>query len=367
MSLISAIPQGIVLTTGNGQIYLSWAQVAGATGYIVQRSPSGLLGTFANVGTPTLNNFTDTTVLVGVQYWYQVASTSVAGTSGFNNVGTNSLALTAVPCLPGQINLGYLRYHSKLKADKLKSNFLTDDEWNFNINQSANRLYDLLVRKYGDKYFFAPPLVIPSPSIITSSSIAYINIPDGSNYLVNGVPSPALFKLAGVDASSGAAAAVNQNAWVTLPPFNWIDRNRYNTLQLAGTVTSVYGLSYCWEGNKIYFIPFPTNAQSIQLWYVPILQQLLIDMDMMPFSISGWSEVVILDAAIKALVKEESFEQAQKLIDERADLLERIETIAPNRDVGVANVVSNTRSSAGDPNFGSLGGLKGGGYGPGWS
>jgi len=366
MSLISAIPQQIVLTTGNGKNYLSWGQVAGATNYVVQRSTSGLLGTFTTVGSPTVNNYLDSTVTVGVQYWYQVGSVSTGGSSGFNSTGTNSLPLTITPCLPGQINLGYLRYMSKLRADKLKSNFLTDDEWNFNINQSANRLYDLLVRKYGDKYFFAPPLVISTSSVNTTGSLASINIPNGSNYIVNGSPAPALFKLSGVDASSGAPAVANQNAWFSLPPFNWIDRNKYNTFQLAGTVTSIFGLSYCWEGQTIYFIPYPTNAQSLQLWYVPILTQMLQDTDMMPFSISGWSELVIVDAAIKALVKEESYDQAAALVNERTEILERIETTAPNRDVGQSNTVSNTRSATGDPNFGALGGWGNGTFGPGF-
>lgn len=356
MSLISAIPQRIVLTTGNGKNYLSWAEAAGATSYIVQRSVSGLLGSFSTVGTPSVNNYLDTAVTSGIQYWYQVASVSVAGTSDYNSVGTNALPLTIVPCLPGQINLGYLRYHSKLRADKLHSNFLTDDEWNFNINQSANRLYDVLITKYGDRYFFAPPLVF------STNGLDVYPLPDGLLYSA----APALYKLAGVDCSSGAAAANNGNAWFTLPMFNWIDRNRYNTLQLAGTVTSVFGLSYCQQGNNIYFQPFPTNAQSIRLWYIPMLTQMLKDTDMMPFSISGWSELVIVDAGIKALIKEESYEQASALINDRKELLERIETTAANRDVGQPNVVSNTRGNSGDPNFGALGSFNSGGFGPGW-
>lgn len=352
---ISSIPQNVVLTTGNGQNYLTWNQVVGATSYIVQRSTTGLLGSFTNLATPAVNFYLDTAATPGVQYWYQIASVNAAGTSNYNGVGTNSLPLSIVSCLPGQINLGYLRYHSKLRADKLKSNFLKVDEWNFNINQSATRLYDLLITKYGEKYFFAAPLVFS-----TNGSDVY-PIPDGSNY--SGVP--ALYKLAGVDVSSGAAAANNGNAWFTIPTFNWIDRNRFNTLNLAGTVTSVFGLSYCQQGNNIYFIPFPTNAQSIKLWYIPMLTQLLLDTDMMPFSISGWSELVIVDAAIKALIKEESYEQAQSLINERTGLLTRIGETAPNRDVGQPNVISNTRSGAGDPNFGALGNFGSGGFGPG--
>jgi cytochrome c-type biogenesis protein CcmH/NrfF len=249
---------------------------------------------------------------------------------------------------------------AQLKADKLNSQYLTTDEWNFNINQSSNRLYDLLITKYGDKYFFAPPL------IFQTTGVNVYPVPNGANYPSAGVFPPALYKLSGIDVSSGAASANNGNSWFTIPPFNWIDRNRYNTLQLAGTVTSVFGLSYCWQGSQIYFIPYPTNAQAIQLWYIPILTQLLKDTDMMSFSISGWSELVIVDAAIKALVKEESYEQAQALVTERTALIMRVEETAANRDVGVANTVSNTRGAAGDPNFGFVGSWSSGGFGPNW-
>jgi hypothetical protein len=95
-----------------------------------------------------------------------------------------------------------------------------------------------------------------------------------------------------------------------------------------------------------------------------MLRQMLQDTDMMPFSISGWSELVIVDAAIKACIKEESYDQAASLIQERAGLITRVEETAPSRDVGQPNVVSNTRSGSGDPNFGALGGFGSGGYGP---
>jgi hypothetical protein len=247
-----------------------------------------------------------------------------------------------------------LRYQSKLRADKLYSQFLTDDEWNFNLQQSANRLYDLLITKFGDNYFLAPALQFQT------SGTANYPLPDGKLY--NGAP--ALYKLAGVDVGINAS----NNQWFTLPRFNFIDRNRYSTLQLAGTVQSLYGLAYDVMGNTLMFIPLPTNAQTIQLWYIPMLTQMLQDTDMMPFSISGWSELVIVDAAIKALIKEESYEQASALITERSELLERINVTAANRDVGQPNTVSNTRARCGDQNFGSFGGFgtSGFGNGAGW-
>lgn len=350
------MPLNVVLSTGNGQNYLSWEQVVGATGYTVQRSTTGLQGSFTDLATTIpINGYLDTAITAGIQYWYQVASNNASGTSSFNSVGTNRLPLTITPCLPGQINLGYLRYFSRLKADKLFSQFLTEDEWNFNINQSAFRLYDLLIQKYGERYFLAPPLQIQS------NGTAVYPLPDGLLYNA----APAHYKLAGVD------VGINQtnNQWFTLPNFNWEDRNKYSTLQLAGTIQSVYGLQYCEFGSNIYFIPLPNGGQTFQLWYVPVMRQMLLDTDMLLFSISGWSELVIVDAAIKALIKEESYEQAQAMIGERADLLNRIETSAANRNIGQPNTVTNTRSRSGDPNFGDiLGGWgAGGGGGSGWT
>jgi cytochrome c-type biogenesis protein CcmH/NrfF len=352
INALTSIPQNVVLSTGNGQNYLTWQQVVGATGYTVQSSPSGVYGTFTTLGTTTVPSYLDTTAVPGVQTWYQVASNNLTGTSNYNSLGTNGLPLTITSCLPGQINLGYLRYMSKLRADKLYSQFLTDDEWNFNINQSANRLYDLLITKYGDKYFLAPPLQF------TTNGTDNYPLPNGANYGA----APALYKLAGVDVGINAS----NNEWFTIPKFNWIDRNRYSTLQLAGTVQSIYGLAYCDFGNTLYFIPLPTNAQQIQLWYIPMLSQMLLDTDMLAFSISGWSELVIVDAAIKALIKEESYEQAQALATERQGLIDRIEETAANRDVGQPNTVSNTRARAGDQNFGSFGGFGSSGFGNGF-
>ena len=325
---------------------------------LFQRSTTGLLGSYSTIASPSVNNYLDTTVSVGTQYWYQVASNSASGISGYNGTGTNEQPLTITPCLPGQINLGYLRYHSKLHADKLNSQFLTDYEWNFNINQSAAKLYDVLITKFGDKYFFAPPLQIPTSSFNSLTGMAYVALPDGSLYNY----APAFYKLSGVDVSVNPG----NGQWFTLPKFNWIDRNRYSTLQLSGTVQSIYGIAYCDNGNNVWFIPNPQPGLYVQLWYVPIITQMLQETDMMPFSISGWSELVIVYAAIKALIKEESFEQAQALINERTGFLKRIETTAANRDVGQPNTVSNTRSRCGDQNFGSFGGFGSSGFGGGF-
>lgn len=351
MSLLSALPQNVVLQTGNGQNFLTWGIVSGATAYSVQRSVDGV--NWTTVGTPPTNSFLDNTVTVGVNYYYQVGSTSGAGTSPYSP----SYPLSITPCLPGNINLGYIRYLAQLRADKLNSQFLTTDEWNSNINQSMYELYDILITKFGDDYFLAPPV-----SFSTTGSANY-PLPDGVTTFQNtltGSPfiAPPLYKLAGVD----CGVAVGNNAWVTLPRFNWIDRNKFVYPQLQANALGVFNLSYRQMGNTLWFIPRPSAGQYIQLWYIPVMQQLLQDTDMLDFSISGWCEYVIVDAAIKALVKEESFDAAAILGQVKAGLAERINTTAANRDVGQPNTVSDTRTNTG---FYSNGGFSGGGSGMG--
>jgi hypothetical protein len=72
----------------------------------------------------------------------------------------------------------------------------------------------------------------------------------------------------------------------------------------------------------------------------------------------------VVDAASKALAKQQLFDQAQELTMRKQALEIRIETEAANRDVGQPNTATNSRSMLGDPNFG--GGMFGNGFGNGW-
>ena len=346
------MPMNVVLQTGNGQNFLTWPLVAGATSYSVQRSTDGI--TFSALGTSPTSNYLDSTVSVGTNYYYQVASVSSGGTSSYSA----SYPISITPCLPGQINLGYLRYMSQLRADKLNSEYLTQDEWNFNINQSSDELYDILVSKYGDDYFFAPPLQIP-----LTGQQAY-DLPNGANYS----GAPACYKLNGIDANISGGSTGPNAGWIPLSRFNWSDRDKYTTYPgQAGALNNIYQMAYRPMGDKFYIIPTNQNM-LIQLWYVPMRTQLLKDTDMLPFSISGWSEYIINDSAMKAMVKEESLEKWNALSASKAALLDRIESIAANRDVGQPNTVSNTRSTMGDPGFSNWGnGYGGGGFGGGGS
>jgi hypothetical protein len=345
-------PSNPVLQTGNGQNFLLWDLTAGATSYQIQRSTDGV--NFSALSSSATNNYLDPNVTIGINYFYQVAAVNGSGTSAY----TPTYPVSITPCLPGQINLAYLRYLATLRSDKLKSQYLTTDEWNSNINQSIYELYDILVTKFGDDYFFAPPLLIN-----LSGQVSY-PIPDGSNYPVGGVPAPALYKLNGIDANCSGAVPGPNAGWVPLARANWSDRDRFTTFPgQAGALNNIYQMSYRIMGNQLFIFPANTNM-LIQLWYVPIMKQLLQDTDMLPFSISGWSEYIILDAAMKAMIKEESLEKWNALAQMKMQIMERIETTAANRDVGFPNCVSNVRATSQDPGFGGWGnGMGGSGFG----
>lgn len=355
-------PAQPVLQTGNGQIFLTWPLVAGATSYSVQRSTDGI--NFTTVGNPTVAGYLDSAVQVGTNYFYQVGAVNVSGTSPY----TVPYPTSITPCLPGQINLGYIRYMAQLRADKLNSEYLTTDEWNWNINQSMYELYDIMVSKYGDNYFFAPPL------FVNLSGVQSYPMPDGSNYPLSQQPqggsgnAPACYKLNGIDLniSGQGAGTINNNAgWVPLPRTNWSDRDKYTIFPGQGAnLFYGYQMSYALMGNQLYVFPPNTNS-TLRLWYVPVMTQLLQDTDMLSFSLSGWVEYIIIDAAMKAMIKEESLEKWNALNQGKTLQIERIETQAANRDVGQPNSVSNTRSTMGDPGFG-IGGAGGwGGFGSG--
>lgn len=349
------IPQNVVLQSGNAQNLVSWDMVPGATSYSVQRSTDGI--TFSSVGTTTTNGYLDTAVVVGISYFYQVGSTNVSGTSPY----AASYPISIVPCLPGQINLGYLRYLSQLRADKLHSLYLTVDEWNSNINQSMFELADILTTKFGDDYFLAPPLLIP-----LTGAVSY-TLPDGSNYPVNGVNSPAMYKLSGVDMNISGSTPGPSPGWIPLARANWSDRDRFTVYPgQSGALNNLSQAAYRVMGQQLYIFP-PNQNQVIQLWYVPVTQMLLQDTDMLLFSFSGWSEYIIIDAAMKAMIKEESFDKWSALNQAKQVQIERIETTAANRDVGQPNSVSNVRGVMGDPGFSNWGSsFGGGGFGGSW-
>lgn len=328
--MIPATPTSFVVQQGNRQVYLSWDISTGSTSYTVQRSTDGV--TFATLATPTANNYLDTTVLVGIQYFYQVASTNGSGTSPY------TVPQSIVPTPTAEMSLQGIRTAAQQRADRVNSQFVTLPEWNFFINQSMYELYDLLITTYED-YFMAPRAKFMS----TGQQFIY-PLPDGVLPFLdaNGnsfVPAP-FYKLLGVDLGINSA----NNAYVTMNKFNLIDRNRFVYPNTASTIYGVFNLQYRVLGTNIELIPTPSAGQPIQLLYIPRLPVLLKDTDLTTIGFSGWLQYVIVRAAKYALDKEES--DTSTLDQELMFLKQRIEESAMNRDAGMADKISDTRQNS---------------------
>ena len=236
-----------------------------------------------------------------------------------------------------------LRDAVRQRADIVNSQFITDAELNSYINQSYFELYDLLISKYGDNYYVAPVYTITTDGI------------NDQYALPNNPPSvPAFYKLLGVD----LGLSNTSDSFVTIRPFEFIDRNRY----AVPNFQSFYGLTnlrYRINGDKIWFTPIPAANQRIRLWYIPRMTTLSADGDTVD-GISGWTEYIICDAAMKCMQKEES--DVSVLMAEKQMLIRRIEAMAESRDVGSpARVSDNMYSDFSFPS-GSGGNFGGGSF-----
>lgn len=320
-------PINFYLQQGNLQTYLSWDISTGSVTYSVQRSIDGV--TYTTLANPAINNYTDTTVLQGIQYYYQVAATNVDGTSPY----TPPQSVIVAPV--GEMSLGQLRLMSQQRADRVNSNFVTLPEWNAFINQAMYELYDLLITVYDD-YFKAP-----SASFLSNGSQQIFPLPDGVLSFQNDnrqsfIAAP-FYKLLGVDLALNNAA----NAYVTVNRYNFVDRNRFVYPNTASTIYGVFNLQYRLMGSNIEFIPTPSGGQIMRLQYVPRLPVLIKDTDLTTIGTSGWLQYVIVRAAKYALDKEES--DTSNLTQEIVFLKGRIEETAFNRDIGMADTISDTR------------------------
>ena len=217
-----------------------------------------------------------------------------------------------------QLTLGTLRDMVRQRADMENSEFITDSELNGYIARSYYELYDLLVQKYGDNYYVANP---------------YTFTTDGTNDQF-ALPGD-FYKLLGVDLQLGGSS----DSWVTIRPFTFAERNRYSVPNFQ-SFYGVTNLRYRLSGDKIWFTPLPSAGQSIRLWYVPRIDAVADDADIID-GVSGWEEYIIVDAAIKCLQKEES--DVTVLLTQKQALIARIESAAENRDAGSPERVADTQ------------------------
>lgn len=224
-----------------------------------------------------------------------------------------------MPLAPGQTTLADVRLAARRRADMEHSPFVSDDEWNALIASAHQELYGLLCQEFGSAY------QLSSHDLVTAGADTYA-LPED------------FFKLHAVHLH------LSGDQWKALRRCNVADLNGGR----FGVAFAPYGtdIRYALAGSSIRFVPAPAAGRTIRLWYAPRLAVPTNDEDVID-GVNGWEELLVIDAAIKALQKEES--DVSVLLAQKNMLLARIRSEAANRDVGPQTV---TDTQSGDFGWG---------------
>lgn len=210
------------------------------------------------------------------------------------------------------------------RADMEDNYFVSDIEVQTHINSGICELHDLLVQTYGQDYY------VKSWDFNVVAGVSRYAINDDTHSY--DIELTDFYKLRGMDAKKWGSS---NTTWYTLSPFNFNERNLNSNVgfwSLAGLSNVRYRL----VGEYVVFHPTPDSLTAIRMWYIPTAYQFSSTQPSTSNSryedINGYSEYVVIDAAIKCLQKEES--DVQVLLAQKAAMKRRIEVAASNRDAG---------------------------------
>lgn len=191
---------------------------------------------------------------------------------------------------------------ARQRADMVNSTFIPDSEWTSYINASYAELYDILVSRFEDYY----------------SKTTTFTITSGNSQAL-----PAdFYKVRGVDFQ------LSPGDWASIRKFNFAERNRVDNVTLR-TVRGQFDKQYRVMGQNLLILPENNAGGTYRLWYIPRFTKLVNGNDQAG-DVLDFEEYIVVDAAIKALVKEES--DTQVLLLTKQQLKDRIEAMAANRD-----------------------------------
>lgn len=201
------------------------------------------------------------------------------------------------------VTLTTLRARARESADKTGSSFISDaanslDAW---INEGVQHLHEKLVEAMGEKYAYS------------TSSLSFVA--GTTDYAL-----PADFlKLYGVDVPY---AGVTQ----TLRPYTFAERNWHKNRAQLGIGVPRYTIL----GTNLHIEPSLITATAT-LHYAPAAALLVNGSDTVNFP-NGWERYVVIYAAMRATMKEESDASPLAALLRAED--ERLETLIQDRDVG---------------------------------
>ena len=200
------------------------------------------------------------------------------------------------------------------RSNTERSNFVTDDEIIRLIDQAYTKLYDLIVSKFENYY-------LDEHSFTTDGTNQFYDLP------------ATFYKMVGLDQLQNTSGS-GDNA-LTVRPFNFNERNRYNNILFAVTAAAFY--RYLIQGSKIKILPQPDAGIQFKMWFVPAPPRITTTSQSID-GIAGWEEVVTLTAAIQIMNKQEL--DATALKREQAEALDRVITMATERDAALPERVT---------------------------
>lgn len=320
------------------------------------------------------------------------------------------------------VSLGALRIQAKQRSDMENNGAITDAEWNGYISNSYKRLYNMLIAAYGNDYHVANTY-----NFITSNAQGY-SLPDGTNSFTDSTGGVAkkFYKLLGVDLQYSASPSgyvtlrrfemIERNKYAY--PNTAINWNGYTNLRyrLQGDQLYVVPIPQTGQTVRVWYAPAPTNIQflltgsmsatSSTMAFTSVVgltngmkvygegirtsttvqtvnsmtNQVILsqtptqtntaatvyfwDDSTLIEGLAGWDEFVIIDAAIKAGIKQEN--DITGLIAQRNDMVEEIQGLAEGRDIGQAFHVSDALGANSTDGMGGGGGGWGTGMGDGF-
>jgi len=206
--------------------------------------------------------------------------------------------------------------------------FVTDAELLGYINAAYLELYDLLVSRFEDYFMSLDPTTHKPPTFTLAGGVNTYVLPSD------------LYKLRGIDVQINAP-----NDWNKVYRYNLDERNSrsktINRLQYGMRVNY-----YRVIGNVINFLPEDQSDGTYRLWYVPRLVRLVNDSDDTAGNTLDYEEYIVVDAAIKCLLKEES--EVSQLLAIKEGIRQRVIAMSANRDSGAQERVADVRFGSGD-------------------
>lgn len=274
--------------------------------------------------------------------------------------------------MPNRVALYDIRQNVRRRADMENSTFCTDSEVDDYINHAWHELYDILIQKYEEDYF------LKSSNISLAASTDSYDLPDD------------FYKVRGIDFQ------LNTNDWTPLQRYRFTQRTRapetlkfvYNfKYRIQGEKIFFTPIPSSSDTVRVWYIPNPRFVEttsptvisrgSTTTWtadpknfavddYVKgfnftattgnynVVQKVTAvgaatittdfnssgtsdpltygEITSMVDAYSGWDEYILVDAAIRCMIKEES--DIQPLLVQKDGLLKRIVEASSQRDAG---------------------------------